>query len=109
MLNVSSFLLCYYIVFNDLDLPINISKSHCLRIGPRHDNPASMLKINEFPVHWVDNITFLGVTLCKARSFKCCWSEAKRKFYCSAVANSVAIQRGNAIACRGSIQSAASN
>ena len=29
-------------VFNDLDLPINISKSHCLRIGPRHAKPASI-------------------------------------------------------------------
>ena len=32
-------------VFTDLDLPINVSKCHCLRIGPRCNALCSMLKI----------------------------------------------------------------
>ena len=32
-------------VFNDLDLPINASKCHCLRIGPRFKTPCASLKM----------------------------------------------------------------
>jgi len=72
------------VMFSDLDLPINTAKSHCLRIGPRCHSQCSTLLLNESSVPWVESISFLGVTICRAVSFKCCWSDAKRKFYCSA-------------------------
>ena len=68
-------------VFNDLDLPINAAKCHCLRIGPRFNIPCSSLKIQEIDINWVESIKYLGVTICKAKDFKCRWDEAKGKFF----------------------------
>ena len=70
-------------VFKGLDLPINDSKSHCMRIGPRCGNPCAYLTINDSVLEWVDNINFLGVTICKAKIFKCCWNDTKTKFFVS--------------------------
>src|SRR6266516_5380883 len=71
-------------VFIKLDLPINVSKFHCLRVGPRFNAPCGLLTIHGVVIHWVESIKFLGITICKSNVFKCDWSEAKRKFYCSA-------------------------
>jgi hypothetical protein len=68
-------------IFSDLDLPINASKSHCLRIGPRFKIPCTALKIEGVDVNWVETIRYLGVTICQGKSFKCMWNEAKGKFY----------------------------
>ena len=68
-------------VFNDLDLPINVSKCHCMRIGPRFKAPCASLKIQGFDLKWVESIKYLGVTICKAKSFKCQWDDAKGKFF----------------------------
>ena len=70
-------------IFSDLDLPINVDKCPSLRIGPRCDNICCTLQIQGQAVHWVDSIKFLGITLCKAKTFKCAHDDAKRKFYCS--------------------------
>ena len=70
-------------VFTELDLPINISKCHAMRIGPRFNIACSALTIQGAVVPWVDSVKFLGVTICKSRSFSCSWDDAKRKFYCN--------------------------
>ena len=70
-------------LFTDLDLPINIAKCHCLRIGPRHNLQCKNLIINGKEISWVDEIRFLGVTICNDNIFKCKWEDAKKKFYCS--------------------------
>ena len=66
-------------VFNDLDLPINASKCHCLRIGPRFKIPCASLQIQGVKIKWVHHhhhdgpivaIKYLGVTIiCKANNF----------------------------------------
>ena len=76
------FNLCFD-VFKDLDLPINISKCHCLRIGPRCNVRCSAITLQDSIIPWVENTKFLGVTLFRAKYFKCDWSESKGKFYCS--------------------------
>ena len=68
-------------VFNDLDLPINVAKCHCLRIGPRYKSPCASLKMQGVDLNWVESIKYLGVTICKAKTFKCQWDEAKGKFF----------------------------
>lgn len=70
-------------VFSDLDLPINAAKSHCMRIGPRYNAACSSLDLQETALHWAESMTFLGVNICRASKFKCCWSEAKKKFFCN--------------------------
>jgi len=69
-------------LFNHLDLPINISKCHCLRIGPRYNVECKNLTINGEDIGWVKETRFLGVTIINDRIFKCSWDEAKKKFYC---------------------------
>ena len=71
-------------ILTTLDLPININKCSCLRIGPRCNVECSKLKIQGIDIQWVESIKYLGVTICKAKEFKCNWDEAKRKFYCKA-------------------------
>ena len=63
-------------------MPINIAKCHCLRIGPRHNLQCKNLIINGKEISWVDEIRFLGVTICNDNIFKCKWEDAKKKFYC---------------------------
>src|SRR6476469_1439196 len=70
-------------VFTELDLPINISKCYAMLIGPRFNIACSALTIQGAVVPWVDSVKFLGVTICKSRSFSCSWDDAKRKFYCN--------------------------
>jgi len=70
-------------VVEDLDLAINMSKSHCMRIGPRFNASCRSPSINNIPLDWVLNAKFLGITLCGAISFKCDWSSSKKAFFCS--------------------------
>ena len=65
-------------LFSNLDLPINISKCHCVRIGPRYNLECKNLTINGKDINWVDEIRFLGVTISKDKVFKCTWEDAKK-------------------------------
>ena len=56
---------------------------HCLRIGPRFNVTCGLLNIQGADVHWTESTKFLGVTLCRSKTFKCIWDDAKSKFYCS--------------------------
>ena len=70
--------------FANLDLSININKSHCLRVGPRFNASCVNLTINGVPLNWVHSTKYLGITFCNSPEFKCDWSETKHKFYGSA-------------------------
>ena len=70
-------------VFTQLDLPINVTKSHCLRVGPRCHAECSALCLQGSVVQWTERTKYLGITLCRAKQFTCCWKEAKGKFYCN--------------------------
>ena len=67
-------------IFTLLDLPVNISKYSCLRIGPRCKVECSTLKIHDANVQWVKSIKYLGVTILQAKEYKCSWDEAKENF-----------------------------
>jgi len=68
-------------IFNDLDLPINVAKSHCMCIGPRYRAVCAELVLNDTIISWKQSIQFLGVTIVSDKSFKCCMDDAKKKFY----------------------------
>src|SRR2546425_11965981 len=71
------------IAFKDLDLSINLTKSHCMRIGPRFNAACRPPSINDIPLNWVLNTTFLGISLCSSHCFKCDWSNSKKNFFSS--------------------------
>ena len=75
LINISStvtdlqllFTLCSEIL-TTLDLPININKCFCLRIGPRCNVECRSLKIQGIDVKWVKCFRYIGVTICRAQS-----------------------------------------
>ena len=71
-------------IFDNLDLPINVNKCHCIRIGPRHKFKCELLQLSNVSINWVDSIKYLGITICSSKSFKCSFSDAKGKFFRSA-------------------------
>ena len=70
---------------NILDMTINVNKSRCLRIGPRHAASCVCLKTTDgLLIPWVDEIRYLGVYIVRSAIFKCSLAHAKKSFYCSA-------------------------
>lgn len=67
--------------FNEIGLTINLSKSHCIRIGARHSHPCRDILISGKPILWKMETKFLGVTLRKGKSFICDWQDSKSRFY----------------------------
>lgn len=67
--------------FDDLDLPVNINKCHCMRIGARYKSEAKAVSICNHDLQWVDSIVYLGVRIQSQSVFSCNWHEAKVKFY----------------------------
>ena len=66
---------------SQLDLEVNVSKSHCLRIGPRFKSECCDLLINNSPLVWAKETRFLGVTILSGKSFLCDFHEARSNFY----------------------------
>lgn len=65
-----------------LDMAINISKSCCLRIGPRFDKLCcAILTDNGMPLPWVNELRYLGIYILNSRIFRCSFNRAKRSYY----------------------------
>jgi hypothetical protein len=65
-----------------LDMQINVMKSHCMRIGPRHDVACcTIITRNGIALEWVDTIRYLGIELVSGKNFTCLYSKAKQSFY----------------------------
>jgi len=63
-------------------MSINLSKSCCLRIGPRSDvNCASVNNVCGLCLPWVTEMRYLGVYIVRSKSFKCSVDESEKKFY----------------------------
>ena len=67
--------------FTELDLHINIMKSHTMRIGPRFKAPCANIIVNNQPLPWVTKIKFLGITIISNNLFTCDWHESRSNFY----------------------------
>ena len=65
-----------------LDLTINVSKSSCMRIGPRFKAHCSnIVSIHGHEINWSNSIRYLGVYLTANNVYSCSFSHAKRSFY----------------------------
>lgn len=81
------------IEFNNIDLPVNENKCHCMRIGPLYKAECAELQIGGQSVRWVNEIRYLGITISAGKNLKYSWNEAKRKFF--QAANSIFAKLGN--------------
>ena len=63
-----------------LDMKINAKKSGCIRIGPRFDVGCAKLCIDNEPIEWVTELSYLGMIIKPAKSFKCCFHAKKLSF-----------------------------
>jgi hypothetical protein len=65
-----------------LDMSINVSKSCCMRIGPRFRVQCSTIStINGDSLPWVLELRYLGIYLSSSRIFSCSLDQAKRAYY----------------------------
>jgi len=75
------------------DMSINVKKSCCMRIGPRHNKICSEIStLDGRNLAWVGEIRYLGVFIVRALKFKCSIDQAKRSFY--RAANSIFAKLG---------------
>src|SRR5207245_5924513 len=66
---------------DDIELEVNVSKSGCMRIGPRFDKTDIELFINTTKLTWKNEFSYLGVSLLAGRTFKCNLQKVRNKFY----------------------------
>ena len=65
-----------------LDLSINAKKSVCIRIGSQSSiECCKILTADGKCLEWVNNLRYLGIFILRAKSFRCCFSNAKKSFY----------------------------
>jgi len=72
--------LCY-VLFSKLDLPINVAKYHCMRIGLRVKAECTNITVNEHPLNWVSKTKILGVAIMSDNHFRCDWHDSRSNFY----------------------------
>jgi hypothetical protein len=87
--------LCYE-TLSDLDMPINIQKCMCVRVGPRALFPCENIEIYSHHLACVSEIRVLGVYISNSKRFSCNYDEALRKFY--RCANTIIGRIGNTTA-----------
>jgi len=65
-----------------LDMRVNVKKSACIWFGPRYDAQCSEI-VSSFggPIRWVDSCRYLGVYFVSGKTFKCCFNDAKSRFF----------------------------
>ena len=56
--------------FAGIDLNLNNAKSTCMRIGPRWHGKCVSIHTENGPIDWVNETTYLGVTLVAGPKFK---------------------------------------
>ena len=80
---------------SELDMSINIQKTCCLRIGPRHNAPCAAISMSSgTAIPWVDKIRYLGVFIARSHVFRCDLDHAKKSFY--RAANAIFVKVGRA-------------
>jgi len=63
-------------------MSLNVGKSCCIRIGPRHDKSCNnIVTVNGLQLTWVNELRYLGIFVVSACSFKISLDHAKRSFF----------------------------
>ena len=64
---------------SELDMSINIQKTCCLRIGPRHNAPCAAISMSSgTAIPRVDKIRYLGVFIARSHVLRCDLDHAKK-------------------------------
>ena len=64
---------------------INVQKTCCLRIGPRHNAMCATISTSfGTAIPWVDKVKYLGIFVVRSYTFRCDLDHAKKSFYRSA-------------------------
>ena len=66
---------------NNVGLDVNSNKTFCIRIGSRHSVTCSKIVVNSKSIEWVNEICYLGITICSAKHFKVNFQNRKQKFF----------------------------
>ena len=67
---------------NSLGMFLNVTKSVCMRIGPRYqDHCANIVTSSGRELEWVQEIRYLGVYVASFCKFKCLYADAKKAFF----------------------------
>jgi len=69
------------LTFEELKLEINVKKSACIRIGPRHNISAQPITTKLIPMAWKSKILYLGVNIISSNKPKVNLQPAKQKFF----------------------------
>ena len=65
-----------------LDMSINVSKTSCIRFGPRFNvQCAELISLHGDVLIWANQCRYLGVYFSTGRTLKCSFSNAKSRFY----------------------------
>jgi hypothetical protein len=65
-----------------LDMPINVSKSMCIRVGPRHNiKCADITAYNGTIIPWVNDCQYLGIYIMSGSVFKCDFAYTKKSLF----------------------------
>ena len=71
-----------YVLTNDMDMLINVSKSVCIRFENRQNAECvNLMMRNCDKLSWVKSCRYLGVYFVTGRICKCSFDTAKQKFY----------------------------
>jgi len=77
LLKTLSIRACHMLVLTRSLTEINIKKSVCLRVGPRCHSSCSPTAMSDGQaLHWVDNISYLGVFISCSTKFSCSFDSA---------------------------------
>ena len=67
--------------FSDIDLPININKSLCVRIGPNYRSQVANIYINNESLQWNTKFNYLGLNFLSGNSLKCNLQTVRQKYF----------------------------
>ena len=66
--------------FKSIRMSINLLKSACLRVGPRHAAVCQPITIEQVPLKWVQEIKYLGIYLLSGKSFPLICNQLNKSF-----------------------------
>ena len=56
--------------FRNVGLSVNCAKTFCMRVGPKHSVEPNNIVLNSVSIPWVQEFTYLGITIVSANHFK---------------------------------------
>ena len=67
--------------FTKIGLEINVKKSACLRVGLRHRAYVEPISLNNRPVKWESEISYLGIQILSGKRFSINSQHSKQKYF----------------------------